>query len=109
MHRENEADALVWIQQANCKGLTSIFFGHPSERPQAAMRREARAKLICEACPVFNQCRDYARTNREYGYWAGENEYDRAALGFGPNNARIRPATIEYYKRIRNNQESKHQ
>jgi WhiB family redox-sensing transcriptional regulator len=87
-----------WVQQALCKGRTRLFFGHPSERPQAARRREAKASLICKSCPVFQQCRDYARKNREFGFWAGENEYDRAALGFGPLNFRLRPKTLEFYK-----------
>jgi len=68
---------MSWIDKAECKGLTDIFFGKYAERPQATARREARAKSICSNCSVFNQCREYARANMELGYWAGENEYDR--------------------------------
>lgn len=68
---------ISWMDDAACKGLTDIFFGRYAERPQATVRREARAKSICNQCPVFDQCRQYARNNMEVGYWAGENEYDR--------------------------------
>jgi WhiB family redox-sensing transcriptional regulator len=85
-----------WVEDAACKGLTYIFFGHVSERPQATARREARAKLVCSRCPVFNQCRDYARKNAELGYWAGENEFDRYQIGI---ISRYMPSNIT---RIRN-------
>ena len=41
------------------------------------------------------ECRHWARTNREYGYWAGENEEDRHLLGFrvsAPIGVRVRLA-----------------
>jgi WhiB family redox-sensing transcriptional regulator len=31
---------------------------------------------------VAEPCRDFARTNCEYGFWAGESEEDRHLLGF---------------------------
>jgi WhiB family redox-sensing transcriptional regulator len=31
---------------------------------------------------VSHHCREFARTNREYGYWAGESEEDRHLAGF---------------------------
>jgi WhiB family redox-sensing transcriptional regulator len=68
---------ISWMDDASCKGLTDIFFGRYAERPQATVRREARAKSVCDKCPVFDKCRQYARANMEVGYWAGENEYDR--------------------------------
>lgn len=74
---KNILNDISWMNDALCKGLTHIFFGKYAERPQATQRREARAKSICDKCPVFNQCREYARANMELGYWAGENEYDR--------------------------------
>lgn len=95
---EKEVNAINWIKNANCKGLTHLFFGHPSERPQATARREQRAQSICNACTVINECREYARRNREYGFWAGENEYDRSVLGFGPLNARLRGKVLERHK-----------
>jgi len=71
------SDDLSWMNKASCKGLTHIFYGKYAERPQATLKREAKAKAICNTCPVFQQCREYAREHMELGYWAGENEYDR--------------------------------
>jgi len=71
-----------WRDAANCHGQLQLFFAKTAERPQARARREAKAKALCDACPVFEQCRQFARENREYGYWAGENEENRHLLGF---------------------------
>ncbi len=75
-----------WVSKANCKNLTHIFFSQDKEFPVAAIRREALAHSICSECKVFNECRDYARSNGEVGYWAGENEFDRHLLGFQIKN-----------------------
>lgn len=72
----------AWRAAAACKGRTQLFFAPRAERPQARERREAKARRLCETCPVAAPCRDYARDNREYGYWAGESEEDRHLLGF---------------------------
>jgi WhiB family redox-sensing transcriptional regulator len=102
---EDESNNIFWIEQAACKGLTHLFYGHPSERPQSAYKRELKAGLICDSCSVFSQCRQYARQNGEFGYWAGENEYQRAIQGFQPRvNVRLRRATLEYYVNQNNTQ-----
>ena len=71
-----------WRDQANCAGGTRLFFPPKAERPQARARREAKAQRLCDSCPVAEPCRDFARTHREYGFWAGESEEDRHLLGF---------------------------
>lgn len=71
-----------WQDYAACKGRTRLFFPPKAERPQARARREAKAQKLCDACPVQAPCRDYARNNREYGFWAGESEEDRHLAGF---------------------------
>jgi len=71
-----------WREFAMCKGRLELFFAKKAERPQARQRREARANLLCAACPVRIPCRNFARENHEYGFWAGENEEDRHLLGF---------------------------
>lgn len=71
-----------WMASAECKGLTHLFFPPPAERPQARDRREAAAKAVCHACTVNGKCREYARSNHEYGYWGGESEDERHAAGF---------------------------
>ena len=73
---------MQWVSKAECKNLTHLFYPPDNERPPAANRREAIAYSICSQCKVIEQCKDYARTNGEIGYWAGENEFDRHLLGF---------------------------
>lgn len=85
-----EAD---WREFASCKGQTALFFAKKAERPEARARREARAQIVCEACPVRSACQNYARVSREYGYWGGESEEDRHLAGFtltAPIGARVR-------------------
>lgn len=73
---------MEWISKAKCKNLTHLFYPPDNERPPAANRREQAARFVCSECSVFKQCKDYARSNGEIGYWAGENEFDRYLLGF---------------------------
>jgi WhiB family redox-sensing transcriptional regulator len=44
--------------------------------------REGKARAVCAECPVLIECRDWAREHREYGFWGGESEEERAAAGF---------------------------
>lgn len=71
-----------WMDLAACKGHTPLFFPPKAERPQARARREARARRICDTCDVLTTCREFARANHEYGFWAGESEEDRHLAGF---------------------------
>lgn len=73
---------LPWTEHAACKGQTSLFFAPAGERPEARAVRENKAKAICAACEVSRPCREWARENREYGFWGGESEELRAAAGF---------------------------
>lgn len=82
-HDENGIESPYdWRESAACKTSTRLFFPKKAERPQARERREAKAKRLCDACPVVEPCREFARTNREYGFWAGESEEDRHLLGY---------------------------
>jgi WhiB family redox-sensing transcriptional regulator len=71
-----------WQDLAVCKGRTKLFFPPKAERPQARERREAKANRLCAVCPVSHDCREFARSHREYGFWAGESEEDRHLAGF---------------------------
>jgi WhiB family redox-sensing transcriptional regulator len=56
----------------------SIFFPAAGSR---RARHEARAKSVCEACPVLTQCRQYALDGAEpYGIWGGMTPLERAML-----------------------------
>lgn len=70
------------MPEAPCRGHTEVFFAKAGERPETRMAREAIARAFCAACPVELACRAWARENREYGFWGGESEEERAAAGF---------------------------
>ena len=74
----------AWMERGGCVGESNLFFAPFAERPEARVRREARARSICEQCGVLAACRDYARRNRELGFWGGESESERAEAGFAP-------------------------
>ncbi len=72
----------AWSEWAACRGRTELFFPPHKERPEQRERREHRARAICRTCPVLEACRVEARTQREYGFWGGESEEERAAAGY---------------------------
>ena len=76
--------AASWMEHGSCRGRSELFFAPFAERPEARVRREAQARTICQACVAVLPCRDYARENRELGFWGGESEAERAAAGFAP-------------------------
>src|SRR6266511_5702223 len=68
---------LAWTADAACTGQTDLFFAPAGERPEARVVRESRARSICRDCPVLLECRDWARENREYGFWGGDRKSTR--------------------------------
>jgi WhiB family redox-sensing transcriptional regulator len=70
------------MDDAGCRGHPDLFFAPHAERPQARVRRETHARRLCSACPVAGPCKEFARRNREYGFWGGESEEERAAAGY---------------------------
>lgn len=98
MAADGTSKGVDWREFARCKGQLHLYFAKKAERPQARERREAKARALCDECPVIDQCRDFARENREYGFWAGENEEDRHLLGYtvsAPIGVRARLAREE--------------
>ena len=73
-----------WMTGAACNGKSDLFFAPFAERPEARVRREAKARSICQTCDAMTMCRQYARTNRELGFWGGESESERSDAGFPP-------------------------
>src|SRR4051794_40805936 len=87
-----------WRDDAACKGKFHLFFAPRAERPQARVRREAQARRLCASCPVQVTCRQFARTNHEYGFWGGESEEERHLAGYtvaAPIGVRARVARAE--------------
>lgn len=73
-----------WMASGACNGKSDLFFAPFAERPEARVRREAKARRVCETCDVLTMCREYARSNRELGFWGGESESERCDAGFAP-------------------------
>lgn len=73
-----------WMENAACRGKSSLFFPPPGERPAAREARENLARQVCNSCDAMIPCRDYARRQRELGFWGGESEIERAEAGFAP-------------------------
>ncbi len=67
--------AARWRELAACRGADlDLFF--PSRGEPAGPARQ-----VCAACPVRQQCLDYAITNRVvHGIWGGLTERERRAL-----------------------------
>ena len=63
-----DSRVLIWMKDALCQGESSLFFAPFAERPEARVRREAKAKEICADCEVQVDCKQYARDNRELGF-----------------------------------------
>jgi WhiB family redox-sensing transcriptional regulator len=62
-----------------CTGAApGLFFGPDRESPADRGRRVKQARVLCDACPVRDECLDGARARGErYGIWGGidlENE-----------------------------------
>ena len=76
--------AMAWMSDGLCRGESDLFFAPFAERPEARVRREAQARDLCSGCPSADPCREYARDNRELGFWGAESEAERATAGFAP-------------------------
>lgn len=68
-----------WRILGSCRNVeSSLFFSPEGERGRDRARREARAKRVCQDCPVLTECREYALAVAEpYGTWGGMSEADR--------------------------------
>jgi WhiB family transcriptional regulator, redox-sensing transcriptional regulator len=73
---------LDWQGNAACRGIDTSAFYHPeNERGPSRMRRELRAKAVCSACPVIDNCLHWALRVREpYGIWGGLSAEEREVL-----------------------------
>lgn len=60
-----------WRWQADCHDKWDIFDGLYDEKDQAYYPRLEEAQVICDTCPVFEQCR-VAGLTEDQGIWAGE-------------------------------------
>lgn len=72
-------DVWDWQLRAACRGMDAGVFFHPEgERGRSRAGRVARAKRVCEGCPVRQPCLDHALAVREpYGVWGGLSAAER--------------------------------
>ncbi|MFT7473739.1 MAG: WhiB family redox-sensing transcriptional regulator [Verrucomicrobiales bacterium] len=80
------AGTLEWSAQRLCAGRSELFFAPPGERRTRRNKREALARSYCQNCHALPACRSWARENREHGFWGGENEEQRAMMGYPPRS-----------------------
>jgi WhiB family redox-sensing transcriptional regulator len=72
------SNELMWVDQANCKGLdTNDFFVPDSSK---RYENEPILKRICSACVVKTECLDYALHNNVTGYWGSTTEKTRRTM-----------------------------
>ena len=77
------APATAWQQRGLCREADAEIFFPPTtfEHKPEREAREARAKAICQRCPVRSECLDWALETREpHGVWGGYSESERKAL-----------------------------
>lgn len=80
------SESQEWATEGLCVGKADLFFAPPGERRTRRAKREALARSYCENCHALFTCQSWARQNREHGFWGGENEEQRAALGYPPRS-----------------------
>jgi WhiB family redox-sensing transcriptional regulator len=65
-----------WMERGACRSAgPQLFF------PTRGSNGGNQAKTICQACPVTDECLDYAlRTGQRYGIWGGMNYDERTQV-----------------------------
>lgn len=71
-----------WQDRGACLGAGHLFFDSYRESKKTKEIRIKAARAICSACPVFNECEDWAHSHVETGIWAGETAEERHARGY---------------------------
>ena len=83
---------------AACAGHDpSVFFApnHWETWPEKNAR-EAKAKLICRACPVQSQCLEFGMAASDgHGIWGGYNERERSKIAFVRARETVTAGTME--------------
>lgn len=76
------AELWEWQYEGLCRTTNPDTFFHPEgERGPSRRLRDARAKAICEQCPVIRQCAEHALAVQEpYGVWGGMTEEEREEI-----------------------------
>lgn len=76
----------AWFENAKCRGKSRLFYPPANETASDRVLRERYASVVCASCDAMSECREWARAQREFGFWGGESEAARTAAGFVPRN-----------------------
>jgi predicted Fe-S protein YdhL (DUF1289 family) len=76
----HDPDQTTWISGAKCIGEDpELFF--PMGPPSLVTAQTARAKAVCEGCPVRDDCLEWSLvTAQDAGVWGGLDEDERREL-----------------------------
>ncbi|MEH3034712.1 MAG: WhiB family transcriptional regulator [Aeromicrobium erythreum] len=82
-------ESYEWQYRGACRTTEpETFFSPESERGPRRRAREARAKALCDVCPVKRECLEHALAVQEpYGVWGGLNATERGHLLAARRNA----------------------
>ena len=73
---------LTWTSEASCHGQSRVVVAPPGGPPPAPAGPAGPPPPRGPRGDVLHLCREWARDHREYGFWGGESEEERAAAGF---------------------------
>lgn len=74
------ATSTDWMQDGLCRQVDADLF-FPDSVGNAVRYQIARARTVCNRCPVLVECREYAlATDQRFGVWGGLSEDERRAL-----------------------------
>ena len=76
----HDPDQTTWIEGALCTGQNpELFF--PMGAPSLVEVQTARAKAVCRACPVREECLEWSlATAQDAGVWGGLDEDERREI-----------------------------
>ena len=63
-------------EAAACKGIWTPLF-YPEQGGDNDLKE---LKLVCNGCPILEECREYAIWNETHGFWGGMLPRDRMRL-----------------------------
>lgn len=72
----NPEQAVEWRTRSLCRQHPNPEYWFPDKKLPQSIRtmRSREARTICNMCPVFYQCREYAiSAEEEYGIWAAQD------------------------------------
>lgn len=84
------APSTEWQVHGLCRDTDSSVFFAPTQFEHKPEReaREAKAKAICERCPVRLPCLEWALATQEpFGVWGGYSEHERKQILVGKRKA----------------------